>query len=52
LVTARMMLFEHQSLTYIVIQQAESRQFDKMALVFDAITTSLIGTLPAQDIDP
>ncbi len=52
LVTARMMLFEHQSLTYIVIQQAERRQFDKMALVFDAITTSLIGTLPAQDIDP
>lgn len=45
LVTARVMKFVGQrQITLVVVQQAESRQFEKTLPVFDAITTSLVAS--------
>ena len=52
LVTAQIMVFTHTPLTYLVIHQAESRQFEKTASVMEAITTSLITSVPQSEDDP
>lgn len=46
LVTARIMVFSETPLTYMVIHQAESRQFEESGLVMDAITASLVSEAP------
>lgn len=46
LVTARIMLYSQTPLTYMVIHQAENRQFEESSLVMDAITASLVSDAP------
>ncbi len=48
LITARIQVFVRPPFIYVVLHQAESRLFEKSALVFDAITTSLL----AENTDP
>lgn len=49
LVTAQIQVFAETPLTYLVVAQAENRQFEAMRSVFAAITFSLVSTT---DITP
>jgi len=44
LVHSKVYIFSHGPLKVMVISQAESRQYEKVAEVFDAMTTSLISS--------
>lgn len=47
LVTAKIQIFVKPPFVFVVLQQAESRLYDRTVAVFDAMTVSLLGeTLP------
>ena len=47
LITSRIRCLWVDNLTYLLIYQAESREFDQQHLVFEAITQSLLAGAPA-----
>ncbi len=47
LVTSRIRCLCVDQLTYLLIYQAESREFDRQHMVFEAITQSLLTGMPA-----
>lgn len=49
-ITARMIAFNHNDRTLMVQQQAENRDFDRLLPVFDAMLTSLIQSLPEEEL--
>jgi hypothetical protein len=47
LVTAKIQIFVRPPFVFVVLQQAESRLYDRSLAVFDAMTVSLIGAATA-----
>jgi len=48
LITAKIQVFVRRPFVYLVMQQAENRLYDRSQDVFEAITTSLLGSRPSE----